>query len=60
MYYSYDGKGNVIDTKMGTISMSGVIDLTVPANPYLQSTQGYSSNGNYRISSSDQRGNVTA
>ena len=60
MYYSYDGKGNVIDTKMGTISMSGAIDLTVPANPYLQSTQGYSSNGNYRISSSDQRGNVTA
>ncbi|WP_306569577.1 RHS repeat domain-containing protein [Faecalispora jeddahensis] len=59
MYYSYDGKGNVIDTKMGTISNSGVIDLTVPANPYLQSTQGYSSNGNYRISSSDQRGNVT-
>ena len=59
MYYSYDGKGNVIDTKMGIINDSGEINTTVSANPYLQTTQGYSSNGNYRTSVSDQRGNIT-
>ena len=59
MYYLYDSKGSVIDTKMGTISTSGAISTTVPATPYLQSTQGYSSNGNYMVSSSDQRGNIT-
>lgn len=60
MYYLYDSKGNVIDTKMGTISASGAIDLTVSDNPYIQSTQGYSSNQNYMISASDQRGNITS
>ena len=59
MYYSYDGKGNVIDTKMGVINDSGEINTTVSANPYLQTIQGYSSNGNYRTSASDQRGNIT-
>lgn len=59
MYYTYDGKGNVVDTKMGTISTSGAIDTTVPANPYLQTTQGYSANGNYVTSISDQRGKTT-
>ena len=59
MYYTYDGKGNVVDSKMGTISGSGAIDTTVPENPYLQTTQGYSANGNYVTSISDQRGKTT-
>ena len=58
IYYIYDGKGNVVDTKLGLISASGAISPST--SPYIQSTQGYSANGNYMISSSDQRGKTTA
>lgn len=55
--YGYDTSGNVTDTKMGTISTSGVINTS--SSPYLESTQGYSSDGNYVTSSTDQRGKAT-
>lgn len=57
IYYIYDGKGNVVDTKLGLISVSGAISPST--SPYIQSTQGYSANGNYMTSSSDQRGKTT-
>jgi len=51
-----DASGNVINTKMGTVSPDGVLDTTAP---YLESTQGYDANANYVTSSTDQRGKET-
>ena len=54
--YSYDSFGNIIGTKMGTVSTYGVLDTS---KPYIESTTGYDSTGNYATSVSDQRGNTT-
>lgn len=53
--FGYTSTGNVTDTKMGTVSTSGVLDTN---SPYLQSTQGYT-NDNYVTSVTDQRGKET-
>jgi Rhs family protein len=56
MDYGYDSYGNITSTKMGTVE-NGAVNTN---QPYLQSTQSYSTNGNYLISSTDQRGKVTS
>ena len=54
--YTYDSHGTVTGTKMGTVSDSGILDTNAP---YLQSETGLSTNGNYVIQETDQRGNTT-
>ena len=54
--YSYDSFGNIIGTKIGTVNTYGVLNTN---KPYIESTTGYDSTGNYATSVSDQRGNTT-
>ncbi len=54
--YKYDSYGNVIKTQMGTVSTYAVLNTN---QPYIESTTGYDSTGNYATSVSDQRGNTT-
>ena len=54
--YGYDSVGNVINTKMGTVSASGVLDTS---KPYMETSVGYSSSKSHVTSVTDQRGYVT-
>lgn len=53
--FSYNSKGEVTETKAGSVSAAGVLDLTLP---YLSSSVTYTSDGNYEHSVTDQAGNT--
>ncbi|WP_457945427.1 DNRLRE domain-containing protein [Caproiciproducens sp. LBM24188] len=55
--FGYDSYGNVTDTQMGTVSTTGTLDTS---QPYLESTQTYTDDGNYVKEATDQRGNTTS
>ena len=55
--YGYDGYGNVISTRMGTVDTSGSLSTD---SPYLETSARYSYDGNYATTQVDQRGNGTS
>ena len=54
--YSYDSFGNIIGTKMGTVSTAGNLDTNAL---YIESGSSYDATGNYVTAVTDQRGNAT-
>lgn len=54
--YSYDSFGNIIGTKMGTVSTAGNLDTDAL---YIESGSSYDATGNYVTAVTDQRGNAT-
>ena len=54
--YSYDSFGNIIGTKMGTVSTAGKLDANAL---YIESGSSYDATGNYVTAVTDQRGNAT-
>lgn len=54
--YTYDSFGNIIGTKMGTVSTAGNLDTNAL---YIESGSSYDATGNYVTAVTDQRGNAT-
>ena len=54
---TYDSHGNVLETLSGVL---GSDDKVLTTQPYMQTGTGYTANGNYETSQTDERGYTTS